>query len=276
LAKDLIIVRAGKRSLHHTWLDANTPRSWELLVCPYEEIGPQPAGVDGLLTSDIIDAPAKFAGLKILLGSWQEWRDYRYVTLADDDLFASQQTWSRFFDYCAQFGASLAQPALTVDPPASHWVTIQNTEFIARRVSFVEGMMPTFRADVLSALLGTLELSPTGHGFGIEFLWGKQLGYKDIFVVDNTSVVHTRPSGSNRSPDLKKRLDIELQTLMREHNLPWLVKTFSGFDTSGNEILENNPAFLYRLYRGYNAVFDKYPWRLAEIFRLQLMSIPGN
>src|SRR5262245_36371029 len=68
LAKDLIIVRAGKRSLHHTWLDRdNSPRSWELLVCPYEEIPPQPAGVNGLLVSEVVPAPAKYAALRMLL-----------------------------------------------------------------------------------------------------------------------------------------------------------------------------------------------------------------
>ena len=67
MAKDLIIVRAGKRSLHYSWLDPNAAREWDLLVCPYEEIPPQPAGV---FLTEVIGAPAKFLALRTLLKEW--------------------------------------------------------------------------------------------------------------------------------------------------------------------------------------------------------------
>jgi len=227
LAKDLIILRAGKNSLHHTWFDRdNSPRSWELLVCPCEEIPPQPPELSGVLVSEVVPAPAKWAALKLLLNDWRDWRDYRYMALVDDDLIASQQTWTRFFERCAQFGAKLAQPALLEDSFFSHSVTVRNTEFMARRVSYVEIMMPCFRTDVFSELLPTLDQSESGEGWGLDFLWSKKLGYKDIFVVDETTVLHTRSLRSHGDPELHKKLNAEMVKIMQANQVPWLQDAF--------------------------------------------------
>ena len=277
MAKDLIIVRAGKSSLHHSWFNRdNSPRSWELLVCPYEDIPPQPAGISGLLVSDVIDAPAKWKGLKILLNEWPEWHDYRYVLLADDDLFASQQTWSRFFDRCAQFGAKHAQPGLLENSYFSHSVTVRNTEFVARRVSYVEVMMPCFRTDILPEMLATFDLSESGEGWGIDFLWSKKLGYKDVFVIDETPVLHTRSLRSHANPGLHRTLNDEMTKIMRDNQVPWLLKTFAGILPSGEEIAEGHAAFLYRLFRGYERMFAQDPRRFDELIRLQLAPSPAG
>ena len=80
----MIIVRAGTGSLHRSWVDPQIPRTWDLFVCPYEDIPRPPKEANGWLSSDIIAGP-KFTGLRVLLQEWQGWRDYRYVVLADDD-----------------------------------------------------------------------------------------------------------------------------------------------------------------------------------------------
>ena len=156
MAKDLIIVRAGRNSLHPTWLDTTTRRSWDLMVCPYEELPPQPEGV---LVTDVVVGQ--------LFTGWQ--------------VFASQQVWSRFFERCAWLGAKLAQPALLEASYFSHSVTVRNTEFTARRVSFVESNAPCFRNDVFAEMIATFDLTANGWGWGLEFLWSKKLGYKDLF-----------------------------------------------------------------------------------------------
>jgi GR25 family glycosyltransferase involved in LPS biosynthesis len=262
--KDLIIVRAGKRSVHNTWLDPSAARTWELLICPYEDIPAQQG--DGLLVSDVI-AGSKWSALKILLEEWQGWGDYRYVLLADDDLIASQETWSQFFERCARYGSRLAQPALMSGFHFSHGLTVQNTEFVARRVSYVEFMMPCFRADVLAQLQETLSLSESGWGLG--FLWAKRLEYKDIFVIDETPVLHTRPLHAmyqNKIPAYRS----ELARIMCEHHAPLLLKTYSGFLADGTEISENDGSFLHRLFHGYQRVFETDPKRFEEMIRLQL------
>ncbi len=275
--KDLIVVRAGNRSLHQSWLDRNSDaRGWDLLVCPYEELAAKPPSAAGVLVSTVIAAPAKYKALTILLQSWPEWRNYRYVALADDDVLASQETWSRFFARTAQLGAKLAQPALLEASYFSHSVTVRNTEFVARRVSFVEAMTPCFRVDVLAELLPTFELSASGEGWGLDFLWPKMLGYNDVLVIDETPVLHTRPLRSHSDPALHNRLNGEMSRIMRDHHVPFLLKTFAGILPNGEEIAEGHAAFLYRLFRGYERVFAQDPRRFDEMIRLQLMPAPSG
>ena len=273
MAKDLIIVRAGKRSLHHTWLDTSTARDWDLLVSPYEDL---PRQQSGIFLSDPIKASGKYLALAILMNEWQAWRNYRYVALIDDDIFASQQTWSRFFELCSQFGVKLAQPALSQDSFFSHTVTVRNTEFVARRVSFVEAMNPCFRVDVFSEFLNTFGLSESGAGWGLDFLWAKKLAYKDIFVMDETPVLHTRPLSSHADPDRHARLNNEMGRIMHDHQAPWFMKSFSGILSNGKEIHESDSQFLYLLLRGYQRVFDNAPDRLSEMIRLQFAGMPNG
>jgi hypothetical protein len=266
-----MIVRAGTRSLHPTWLDHGKARNWDLFICPYDEQPPPPAGATGLLVSQVIPG-TKWEGLKALLHKWRGWRDYRYVMLADEDLVAPQDLWSRFFEKCAACGAKLAQPAFFEDAPYRHWVAVRNTEFKARRVSCIEVATPCFRADVLSELLPTLDLSATG--WGLDFLWGRRLDYKDVFVIDETPVISTRPFNVDRDPALHKAAQEDLNRFMRDNKVPWLLKTFSGIPLSGPEIPANHEAFLYRLFRGYESMFERNPKRVEEMFRLQLAPIP--
>ena len=269
LTKHLIIVRAGRRSLHPSWFDPRVARNWDLCICPYEEIPPAPTDADDWISSNVVPG-AKFIGLKVLLNQWQGWRDYRFVVLADDDLLATQATWSSFFDRCAHYGAQLAQPALAEGSHIGHMLTARNTEFVARRVSFVEVMMPCFRAEVLAQLLPTLELTKTGWGWGVDVVWATQLGFKDLFVIDDTPVLHTRPVYSSYNPELRDRVNAELRAILQEHRLVWAMKTLSGFLPDGTEIIQADKQFLYRLFRGYDYVFRQHPGRFAEVIQWQL------
>jgi hypothetical protein len=273
LTKDLTIVRAGPRSLHPTWLDPGKARNWDLFICPYEEVPPPPVGATGLLVSQVIPG-TKWSGLKVLLQKWQGWRDYRYVMLADEDLFATQDTWSRFFEKCAACGAKLAQPAFAEDAPYRHWLTVRNTEFTTRRVSCVEFATPCFRAEVLADLLTTFDLSTTG--WGLDFLWGRRLDYKDLFVIDETPVISTRPFNADRDPELHQTAQADLNRFMRDNKVPWMLKTFSGMHLSGPEIPADHEVFLYRLFRGYERMFERNPKRVEEVFRLQLAPVPAK
>jgi hypothetical protein len=273
LARDLIIVRAGPRSLHPIWLDPGTPCPWDLFVCPYKELPPGVAGAAGVIVGDVI-AGQKWTGLRTLLNRWQGWREYRYIILADDDLFALPATWSRFFERCAHHAAKLASPALAEESYFSHCVTIRNTSFVARRVSFIEAMMPCFRADVLSDLLPTLDATASGWGWGLDVIWAHLLSYRDIFIIDETPVIHTRPVQGAYSQEQVRQANEEMLAVLRRYAAQWVMKTLSGFDAAGIEVLDSDATFLYRLYRGYARLLDRHPGRFKEIFLMQLKSLP--
>ena len=274
MSRDLIIVRAGPGSLHRTWLEADPSRDWDLFISPYIDRGTNFTASAGVMIGDVLPGQ-KWTGLRALLNGWPDWRNYRYVALPDDDLFAMPRTWSRFFELAARCDAKLAAPALSVDSLFSYWVTVRNTEFVARRVSFVELMMPCFRSDVLSKLLPTLDLTETGYGWGLDIVWPKLLSYEDIFIVDETPVVHPRP-GSYTDSEMVAKGRAEMDGALRKYDASLVQKTLAGIDASGVEIPETNPGFLYRLFRGYAPLFESQPQRFRQMFSDQLSALPEN
>jgi hypothetical protein len=63
---------------------------------------------------------------------------------------------------------------------------------------------------------------------------------------------------------------------MRDNQVPWLLKTFSGVLPSGEEIAEGDAAFLYRLFRGYEPMFNQDPRRFEEMLRTYLTRSSNN
>jgi hypothetical protein len=143
------------------------------------------------------------------------------------------------------------------------------TEFVSRRVGYVEVMTPCFATDVLAELLKTLELSETGSGWGLDFVWAKRLRYQQLFVIDETAVLHTRPVASAYTERLKQ-FSAEALKIMRKHQAPKILKSFSGFRSDGSEINEGDRTFLYRLFHGYERIFAEKPERFTEMLKLQL------
>lgn len=193
---NLIICSAGSRSLHHTWIDGDAQRNWDLYLLPYQTFSiPNQRDIKiGAVTSD-----PKYAAYHSLLTRNPWWSKYHNVMLVDEDIFAMPGTWSRFFDCMDGLPALMAAPALTPNSIFSHPVTVQQPGSHVRRVSFIEGMMPCFRSDVLWQLLPTFLADPTGMGWGIDYVWPKLLDYRDIYVVDATPVTHWRPATYTRS-----------------------------------------------------------------------------
>jgi hypothetical protein len=184
-------------------------------VSPYRELSSALA-YSGAIRGDLVPG-LKFAALRDVLVKWSGWRRYKYVILADDDLIVPPGTWTRFLDRAAQYGAALAAPALLGGSVASHPVTLQAPRCAARRTEFIEIMMPCFRMGVLAKLLDTFELSPSGIGWGLDYVWARRLDYTDIFVIDETPVAHRRPSANDA--EAARRGGIEMSRMMARYGL---------------------------------------------------------
>ncbi len=226
----------------------------------------------GVTVGEVIPGP-KLAGLRALLKAWAGWRDYRYVMLADDDLLMTEPVVTAFFAGCADLGAKLAQPALTENSSTGHIMVYRNAAFFDRRVSFVEIMLPCFRTDVLAELLWTLDLTETGWGWGLDALWPKLLGYEDVVIIDATPAFHTRPVGRMRDADLQARVEAEASEILRRFDCAFVRKTHGGRATDGRVITQADPALLYTLVRGYDAIFQRRPGLLLPFVEQQLGSV---
>jgi hypothetical protein len=187
--------------MHYAWLDGDPDRNWDLFVSPYRDVLPAHGHHD--IQTGKIRSAKKFAALYDLLTQAEFWRGYRNVMLVDEDIFAMPGTWSRFFDRADTLDMTMAAPALTPNSIYSHPVTVQQPGCCVRRVSFIESMMPCFRANTLQMLLPTFLADPTGAGWGLDYVWAKLLDYSGIYIIDETPVTHWRPSvhTQNNWPD---------------------------------------------------------------------------
>jgi hypothetical protein len=256
VGRDLVIARVGRNSLHRSWIDQGKPRDWDLFLCPFQEIPPQ-TGLD-CIVGDVIPGP-KWGGLRTLLNDWDGWRDYDHIWLPDDDILASQDTISAMFEAAAALQFKLFTPALQENSHYGHYIIMRNRNFFARRVGFVEIMVPGFSRPVLEQLLGTLDLSETGWGWGLDPLWAKLLDYQDLGILDAVPVLHTRPVGTMRDRDLHRRLSEENDRILADYQCESRMATFAGIGPDLQDMTLSADELLVKLVEGWDYLFDRDP-----------------
>src|SRR4051812_918948 len=125
----LVIARAGRNSLHSTWLAGSEPRSWDLYLCPYQDLASQ----DGLecRVGAVIPGP-KWTGLRQLRNDGRGWRNYDYFWLPDDDIFASRKPIDSIFAAASSLSFPLCPPPLHESSYSAHFDTMRNRRCFAR------------------------------------------------------------------------------------------------------------------------------------------------
>ncbi len=226
MGKNLVLARVGRNSLHRCWVDPGKPRNWDLYLCPFQELLPQED--IGCTTGEVIPGP-KWTGLRQLLNGWDGWRQYDFIWLPDDDILVSQGTISAMFDAAQALRFQLFAPGLHEASHYAHYTAMRNRSFFARRVGFVEIMVPGFSRTALEQLLPTLDLSTTGWGWGLDSVWPKLLNYRDVGIIDGVPVLHTRPVGQFRDADLGRRVNEESDRILASQDCGQRMVTFAGF-----------------------------------------------
>lgn len=196
--RNLVIVRAGERSLHGQW-PRSIPvedRNWDLCVSWY---GPE-AGFPPDDGSDYaVHQPdlRKYPALHRLLHEASPLWAYDYIALPDDDLMLTWRDWNEMFAVCREHRLDLAQPALSPTGYVTHPVTARDARHRLRFTSFVESMVPVFSRAALRLCAPTFRDAVAG--FGLDNVWPKLIGgagVRDrIAIVDDIHAVHTRPNG---------------------------------------------------------------------------------
>jgi hypothetical protein len=264
--RHLVIARVGRNSLHPTWLDASQDREWDLFLCPYEPV-PEQVNPD-CTVGEVLRGP-KWTGLRTLLNSWDGWRDHDYIWLPDDDIFTSQGTIDRLFQVADELQFDLCAPALSESSYYAHFTTMHNRRCHARRAGFVEIMVPCFSRRALERLLPTLELTSTGWGWGLDSLWPKLLEYQNIGVIDAAAVLHTRPVGKFRDPDLERRVHAESDHIMQTYGCGQVHTTYSIVGHDLQEVELGPEALVVALADGWRYLFDSSPSVLPWLLKAQ-------
>ncbi len=253
--RDLVVVRCGRASHHPSWIAAAEPRTFDLFLCPYQDMP---------LVCDRPDLARtrpgqKWTGLHAFLTEVPVWREYDRIWLPDDDLQTTAPEIMRFFEACRRRDAAIAQPALTEDSQYSHLLTLRNRAFTARATTFVEVMAPCFRRDVLEDLLPTFLAGESGCGWGLDDAWGRLTDYRGIFVIDEVSIRHDRPVGAGRTAADERAVRREMDRVHRRFDARRVRHTLGGFDAHGRFLAAHEPGFLDVYLDGYRWLIERRP-----------------
>ncbi len=265
MRRNLVIARVGRKSLHHHWLEGEGSRNWDLRLAPYQEVN---AADDDYVIGDVIPGP-KWSGIRQLLNEWDGWRAYDHVWLPDDDILTDAPTVNRLFDTARDLQLQLFAPALDERSHYAHFITMRNRRFFARAVGFVEIMVPGFSTSALERLLPTLELTPTGWGWGLDALWPKLLGYENVGIIDGTSVTHTRPVGQMRDEALSAAVLAESDAIMADYSCAQVHATFGGWGQDLSPLTHTPDELLAELVRGFDFLIAHDPRILGWLMRFQ-------
>jgi hypothetical protein len=163
------------------------------------------------------------------------------------------------FEAAAALKFKIFAPALQENSHYAHYITMQNRRFFARRVGFVEIMVPGFSRPVLEQLLETLDLSTTGWGWGLDPLWAKLLDYQDLGILDAIPVLHTRPVGQFRDADLRRRVNAESDRILAAYQCPLRMVTFAGIGPDLQDMQLAPEELLVNLVQGWSYLFERDP-----------------
>ena len=192
--RNLVVVRAGRDSLHGRWLAVPAAqRSYDLVVSYYDPdafAAFEPAeGVSAVLVRG-----GKWDGLFQTLAGL-DIDAYEYFWLPDDDIAADADQVNAIFALCRDHGLAVAQPALTRDSHYSHFIFSQCPGFRLRYTNYVEIMVPCLGRELLRRALPLFE--DTMSGFGLDYVWCRwpESGPFRAAILDAVAVHHTRPVG---------------------------------------------------------------------------------
>jgi hypothetical protein len=193
--RNLVVVRAGRASLHPNWVCGEAP-NFDLLVAAYEET---PAVPPSPRIRQILLPGRKISGYyQLFTESPELLREYDQIALFDDDLDCDSTTINRLFAEGSRYSLELYQPSLTWNSYISHGMVLRNPITRLRFVNFVEMMCPVFSASMLAR---ALPLFSVRLETAIDMLWCRLLEEArcKFAVIDTASVRHTRAVGEHRA-----------------------------------------------------------------------------
>jgi hypothetical protein len=264
LRRNLVIVRAGDKSLHPQWLQAGAPRSWDIIINYFGDDAARYRQDD---VERIDSKGPKWPALQaLILQTPRVMADYDYIWLPDDDLETSQDQINQLFEIMRARQLQVAQPALTWNSFFGHLTTLQNPKFELRYTNYVEVMAPCFSAAVLKRAVPLFNQNLSG--WGLDFIWPKLVPQptRDIAIIDSVTVRHTRPVGG---PNYKALLERGLSPwdelrkfcALNDLELEPIIRTFSAVRADGRLIdAASQPRrFTMILLAGYAGAVFKTP-----------------
>jgi hypothetical protein len=193
--KNLVIVRAGDKSLHLNWLaHLGQDQNWDLALSYFDsQDNPFPNSYKFLHKFK----GSKWQGIDDFIKNYgSELSQYNYFWMPDDDLFTDSKNINKFFELVSNLDYDISQPALTLSSYVSHVITLQRPYINTRETNFVEIMAPCFSKKALNLVKDTFSYNKSG--WGLEWVWLEISRQKNLKmgIVDEAPIYHTRRVGS--------------------------------------------------------------------------------
>lgn len=195
--KYLIISTVGDHSLHSEWLAGE--RNFDVFLLYYGNNAEKEKQYKQQADYFVADrGVSKFIKIKKAIEEHIDLvKQYTHIWLPDDDISISTTAINQLFNTAEENKLLLCQPAMT--GYISHDITSPRPGGNIRYTCFVEVLAPLFSRETLLKLLHTFDM--TVSSWGIEYIWVDKLGYpkKQIAIIDNITMEHTRPVGKDYS-----------------------------------------------------------------------------
>ena len=235
--KNLIITRAGSKSLHPSWVEGTVERNFDLLVAAYDE---------KVMTDQLEDVQYFFIpGYKV--EGWSKLfkmrpdllNNYAQFAFIDDDIAATAEDLNSCFEHGPKYGLDVWQPSLSWDSYATYAATLTNPNYKVRFVNYVEMMCPFFSS---SHLAKTLPLFSLGFETAIDLIWCSLTSQRNrkFAIIDDVVVKHTRPVGGQKSENgfIGKSYDEDIYRFLDLFSATWpSCVSDAAIDQQNNTIL---------------------------------------
>jgi hypothetical protein len=279
--RNLVVVRAGRNSLHPGWLDAGVRRNWDLAVSLYDVSARFDHGPDVVT---VLCEGGKWDGLAAYFTQSDALSRYDYVWLPDDDLAANSAGVDAVFDAMRRYDLDIAQPSLTRDSYFTHFLFLSCPGFRLRYVNFIEIMAPCLKANLLAKVLDDFHGSMSG--FGMDYVWCR-LGAEPrdkAAILDEVTVRHTRPVGKAlRGAMAARGLDAkaEERVIRDRYGIEGKIRpvVYAAIDDRGNR-RDGAAALGLAMAKGYLSAYREFgpqesaSWKILQLIRRQLVERP--
>lgn len=221
-SRNCMIVAAGKGSRHKEWIKGNCDFDLHLLV--YDDSADKWAE----------DTPyiCKLHGYKLkmtyaYLTRYPEIIEkYDYFLLADDDISMTSEDVNNIFRAMRKYNLKIAQPSL-VDSYYSWTHTLHDDLCRLRYTDFVEVMIPCFSREALRTVLFTFNENDCGWGTEAHWPLLIKTDHRDMAIIDEVKVVHTRPVQSGTPQNFR-----DLDAYLKKYNLVAAAHEYGFLETA--------------------------------------------
>jgi hypothetical protein len=231
----LLIVRAGRKSIHRSWLWTTNGLA-DVALSIYDDSDVSEDDVKFIHHA----RGGKFPGLMAFFDAFpQVIESYDYFWLFEDDLVLPFESLQQTVNILSRFPFDLSAPSLTYYSFFTWPIAVRNSQFLFRCTNFVEVMAPIMSRTFLRRAM--VAFNDNFSGWGHEWLWSRLLAETQSFaaILDSAPITHTRPFGGgplykNRPPEGWTPKE-DMERMLAKYGLDKNVQFRNFFAVSSNE-----------------------------------------